>query len=162
VCALSGHRIGAVLAARPDDVNLEEKSWTVPRERMKVKTAVGDVVIKPLSPQLLEVLKQAKERADAIGSEWLFPSIGGTSAVTHAAVEKHVRKLQGAGPRFTPHAWRSAIMSWALEGGYPREVAQAALDHARGTDSDRAYDRSTLTNEVSKMLTAWAQEVAPQ
>jgi integrase len=161
VCALSGHRIGAVLAARPNDVNLEEKSWTVPRERMKVKTAVGDVVIKPLSPQLLEVLKQAKERAEATGSDWLFPSVGGTSAVTHAAVEKHVRRLLGESPRFTPHAWRSAVMSWALEGGYPREVAQAALDHARGTDSDRAYDRSTLTSEVSKMLTQWAQEVAP-
>ncbi len=161
VCALSGHRIGAVLAARPDDVSLKDKSWTVPRERMKVKTAVGDVVIKPLSPQLIDVLRQAKERAEAIGSEWLFPSLGGTAAVTHAAVEKHVRKLQCDGPKFSPHSWRSAVMSWAIERGYPREVAQAALDHARGTDSDRAYDRSTLTNEVSKMLTAWAQEVAP-
>ena len=162
VCALSGHRIGAVLAARPEHVDIEARSWTVPRASMKVKTTdAKDVVIKPLSPQLLDVLRQAKVRALATDSAWLFPNANGTAAVTHASVEKHVRRLQGDNPRFSPHSWRSAVMTWALENGWHREVAQAALDHARGTESDRHYDRSQLIPDVAKMLTDWANEVAP-
>jgi integrase len=154
VCALSGHRIGAVLQARVEHVDLAANVWTVPRSAMKIQSG-SDVVIGPLPPALADVLRQAVERAQAVRSPWLFPNASASAEVTHEAVEKHLRRLTDGGPRFSPHSWRSALMTWALDAGYPRETAQAALDHARGTDSDRAYDESQLRAQVAEMLSAW-------
>ena len=160
VCALSGHRIGAVLVARVEHVDLDANTWTVPRESMKMKEG-RDVVLGPLSPALAGVLREARDRALAVRSPWLFPNAKGINPITHEAVEKHCRRLTAGGPKFSPHSWRGAIMTWALDAGYPRETAQAALDHARGTDSDRAYDESQLSEQVSKLLLAWARELVP-
>ena len=157
VVALTGHRIGAILQAEPHHFNRTADTFTVPRANMKTDNDGRDVVIGPLSPPLRDVLVQAQDRALAIESPWLFPNASGADPITHAAVEKHVRRLDAR--KFTPHSWRSVLMTWALEQYNDRELAQLLLDHARGTDSDRAYDRSTLPAKRSGALIAWAKVI---
>ena len=137
-------------------------SFTVPRENMKMRDALhqGDVVIAPLSPALREVLAQAQARAQAVGSPWLFPNAGLDAPVLNESVIKHVKRQLAPGEVFTPHSWRSKLMTWALDAGHNREVVQAVLDHARGTSSDQAYDQSTLQAQRSALLVEWARVVA--
>jgi integrase len=158
VVALTGHRIGAVLASTANAYDPVADTFTVLREHMKMRDSLhaGDVVIGPLHPALRAVLQTAQNRAQAVGSKFLFPNAGAKAAVLNESVIKNLHRLTSDGEKFTPHSRRSELMTWALNNGFPRETAQAALDHARGTSSDQAYDRSSLQPQVAVMLSAWA------
>ena len=61
-----------------------------------------------------------------------------------------------------PHGFRSAFRTWVSEKtGFPREVAEKALAHVVGDDTERAYDRGDLFEKRAKMMDAWAKFAAP-
>lgn len=154
VIALTGHRVGAVVGTLVTE--WDGTTFTVARGRMKIKDPRRpDFIISPASKPLADVLDQCAERAEAVGSPYLFPATDPQRHVIREAVEKHLNRLTG--DKFTPHGWRSALFSWAIENGHGREVARAALDHLRAEDADRAYDMTTLRPAVSALLIAWAE-----
>ena len=56
-----------------------------------------------------------------------------------------------------PHGFRSAFRTWVSEKtGFPREVAEKALAHVVGDDTERAYDRGDLFEKRLKLMDAWA------
>jgi integrase len=61
-------------------------------------------------------------------------------------------KVDGA----TVHGFRSGLRDWA---GYcthfPREVAEAALAHAAGDQTERAYRRSDALGKRRELMAAW-------
>jgi integrase len=161
VVALTGQRIGAVLLSKVDAYDPQADTFTLPRENMKMRDLkhADDVVIAPLSPKLREALRQTQERAVGIKSGWLFPNLSGAQPVLNESVIKHLNRIRPEGSKFTPHSWRSVIMTWGLDAGFSRDVMQVALDHARGTDADRHYDRSTMRVQVAEMLLSWANTI---
>jgi integrase len=58
---------------------------------------------------------------------------------------------------FTVHGFRSAFRDWAGdETQFPREVAEAALAHAVGDETERAYRRSDALMKRRDLMIAWA------
>ena len=58
----------------------------------------------------------------------------------------------------TPHGFRSAFRDWAgNESHFPRELCEAALGHATGDATERAYRRSDALDKRRALMDAWAK-----
>jgi hypothetical protein len=101
-------------------------------------------------------MTEAKSR---VKTGLLFKSpVNPLKPISSESIEHHVRKHATAA--WSPHSWRSAMLTWSLENGWTREVAMAAIDHQRATGATVSYDASKHTEAVSELLKAWAECVA--
>ncbi|MCC2653589.1 MAG: integrase [Microvirga sp.] len=58
----------------------------------------------------------------------------------------------------TVHGFRSSFRDWVGEcTSFPREVAEAALAHVVGDDTERAYRRGDALEKRRKLMEAWAR-----
>jgi integrase len=76
------------------------------------------------------------------------------------ALAMAMRRL-GAG-EFPPHGFRSAFRDWAGDRtNFQREIAQAALAHAVGDETEQAYRRSDALDKRRELMDAWASFCFP-
>jgi len=149
---LTAVRSGEARGARWSEFDLEAKTWTIPKGRMKA--GVAHVV--PLAPQAVKVLEKAREMArkpddpDALVFEGAKPG----RPMSDMTLTMLLRRLNAA---CTAHGFRSSFRDWAAETtNFPREVAEAALAHALESKVEAAYRRSDLLVKRRKLMEAWA------
>src|SRR6266550_2573029 len=119
---LTAARTGEVVGARWDEINLGERLWTIPAERMKG----GKEHRVPLSPAPLVIIKQMI----AIRcSAFVFPGGREGRPLSNMAFLMLLRRL--GRDDLTAHGFRSTFRDWAAERtNFPAEVAEMALAHA--------------------------------
>jgi len=62
----------------------------------------------------------------------------------------------------TVHGFRSSFRDWAGDKtNFPRELAEVALSHKVGDDTEEAYRRSDALEKRLKLIEAWARYVEP-
>lgn len=123
-----------------DAIDLKNKIWSIPGERMKA----GKLHRVPLSPAALAVIERLPHR-----SGYLFPNVSDKS------LSRLRTKLGFA--HVTTHGFRSTFRDWAAERtNFPRELAEKALAHAVGDETERAYQRGDLLDKRRKLMDAWA------
>ena len=149
---LTAARAGEVRGAIWDDINLDNKTWTIPAERMKG----GKIHRVPLSNPALDVLEQARILADRTGLVFPSPQRPG-KPLSDMALTKLLRDNDLAG-RATAHGFRSSFRDWCADTGKPREVAEAALAHVVG-GTEGAYFRSDLFERRRGVMNQWADYV---
>ena len=65
--------------------------------------------------------------------------------------------LRRLGHKVTAHGFRSSFRDWCGDcTHYPREVAEAALAHSVGDQTERAYRRGTALEKRRELMEAWA------
>jgi integrase len=147
---LTATRKGEALAARWDEIDLTERTWTIPASRMKA----GREHRVPLSVAALDILRPLDE---ARSSEHVFTGYGGRLGGTALA---GLLRVMGRAD-ITTHGFRSSFRDWAAEQtSYPSEVAEMALAHAVGNQVERAYRRGDLFDKRARLMQAWAEYCA--
>ncbi|WP_138379457.1 tyrosine-type recombinase/integrase [Luteithermobacter gelatinilyticus] len=158
-------RIGEVATAEWQDMDLEERIWTIPES--KAKNGISHRV--PLSGLAVEILDQARalqKRDEAEqghnpgeGDEanWVFPSRVAGRAVTVAAFSQAVRKNRDVmGVKdVTPHDLRRTGASHIASMGIPRLHISKILNHVE-SGVTAVYDRYGYDAEKRCALDAWA------
>lgn len=146
---LTGARSGEVRKADWSQVDLEAKTWTRPAEIMKMR--VTHVI--PLSDAALTVLERAKPHSE--GKGLIFPGTKG-KALSDMTITKALRTA--GHDDFTVHGFRSSFRDWAAEmmPTVPAMVAEMALAHSVGTETERAYLRTDLLAQRRALMDAWA------
>lgn len=151
-------RSGEVRGARWSEIDLEAKVWTVPAKRMKA----GREHRVPLSARAVEILEAVRPLADDKADAVVFPSTTG-KALSDAAFSALFTRMGFEDRPFTPHGFRSSFRDWAGEvSTFPREVAEAALAHTVGDETERAYRRGDALEKRRKLMDVWAQFVEPE
>ena len=148
---LTAARAGEARASVWSEIDMESATWTIPGKRMKN----GKLHRVPLSREALRVLREVR----ALGtSEYVFPSpVNPAASVSRAAMMAVLRRL---GIKVTMHGFRSSFRDWTAEQTTtPREVAEAALSHTNGDETERSYFRSTLFAKRAELMTTWAAYV---
>ncbi|MEQ9695941.1 tyrosine-type recombinase/integrase [Shimia sp. SDUM112013] len=147
---LSACRTSEVLGITWDEVDLEERLWTIPAERMKT----GDQHRVPLTDEMLRILEPMR----AMASDYVFEGQKRHRPLSNMSMLMLLRRM-GRGD-FTVHGFRSTFRDWAAEeAGAPREVAEAALAHQVGSDVERAYARSDLLQRRRSLFDTWSEFV---
>ena len=150
---LTAARSGEVLNATWPEIDFDNKLWIVPSARMKA----GQEHRIPLSPRALAILRDmAKLRM----SEFVFPGFRDGKPLWGNTVLQVLRQM---GHKFTAHGFRSTFRDWAGDcTHYPREIAEAALAHTVGDQTERAYRRGTAFEKRRELMDAWANYCEPK
>jgi integrase len=148
------------------EVDLNERVWTVPAERMKL--GVKHTV--PLSDAAIKILEvQPKGSAD----EFVFSMRARKpmSDMTLGAIIKRMNAKRDVSEQFLdpdgrqacPHGFRSTFRMWAAEeSGFSRDVAEFALAHKLPDEVEAAYQRGTQFVKRAEMMQSWARYLLNQ
>lgn len=145
---LTGTRSGEARGARWGEIDFETRVWTIPGERMKA----GRPHRVPLSAATVEILEHLKSHKM---SDFVFPGPGKAGFISEAAIRKLMSRLKIES--VTIHGFRSSFRDWAGERTqFPREVAEQALAHRVGDETERAYRRGDALEKRRQLMHAWA------
>lgn len=164
---LTAARTGEVRGMRWQEVDLVNRLWVVPGQRMKG----GRTHRIPLSPAALAILAEVqplmKQRTD-----FVFPSTRSGVALSDMTLSAVIRRMNedseegglplwrdAEGRAVVPHGFRSTFRDWAGETRPEgREVIEAALAHSIRDKAEAAYARSDLLEKRRPLMDAWAEQ----
>jgi len=140
------------IGARWSELDLLDKTWTVPAERMKA----GREHRVPLSARALAILddmQPLRPAGDADG--FVFPGGKAGRALSNMAFLMLLRRMER--DDLTAHGFRSSFRDWAAERtSSPSEVAQMALAHVVGSKVEAAYRRGDMFEKRRRLMQQWA------
>jgi integrase len=143
---LTAARIGEALGARWDEIDLAQRMWVIPPDRMKS----GREHRVPMSPRVISIVE---EMAEIRLNEFVFPGSKQGRHLTEMGVRTLVRELRAG---ITRHGFRSTFRDWAAETtSFQNHVVEMALAHAVGDAVEAAYRRGDLLEKRRKLMEAW-------
>jgi integrase len=146
---LTAARSEETTLARWSEIDLANKLWTIPAERMK-----GDREhVVPLSTRALAILEQMEtaRAADAL----VFPSARNRPLASKTFAR--VLERLGRGD-VTAHGFRSTFRDWAADcTNFPGEICETALAHVVGSKAEQAYRRTDLRTKRAALMQAWCE-----
>ena len=147
-------RTSELIEAKWSEFNFEEAMWTIPAERMKMRSPH----LVPLSRQATSVLLELKELNGK--REHVFPSIPRPRKPMSKGTILVALKRMGYQNRMTGHGFRSLALGVLKEKlGYSHEVADRQLAHAPKNSTDRAYDRAKFLPQRIVMMQCYADYI---
>jgi integrase len=124
---------------------IEGDVWKCPPEVMKR----GKKHHVPLSAAAQAVIKRMRGQH----ADFVFP--GRDGSIGDTALGDLLHELRGG---CTVHGFRSSFRDWAgEETEFARELAEMALSHKVGDDTEEAYWRGDMLKRRRKMMEAWAR-----
>lgn len=145
--ALTAARSNEARSMMWDEVDFQERLWTVPGERMKA----GKPHEVPLTDRAIAILK---ERLAMRTGNLVWEGDKEGKPISDTALIK-IFRAAGAGDA-TLHGLRSSFRDWAGdETSYPRDIAEAALAHTLKDKTEAAYRRGTALAKRRAMMDDW-------
>jgi integrase len=143
---LTAVRTNEAINARWDEIDLDQRVWTIPAERMKAKREHRV----PLTDAALRVMgKRPKDGG------FLFVGATQRKPLSNMAMLTLLKRM--GHDDLTVHGFRSTFRDWAAETtSFTREVAEAALAHTLSDKTEAAYRRGDLFEKRRKLMQAWA------
>jgi len=164
---LTGQRPGEVAKMRRGDINLEEKSWTIPAEHRR-KTETKNVV--PLSDWAAEVITRAIQERDRLPkspnketkTDYIFESTQSNHQSVNSlskAIRRMRRELRNQYEHpwghWTPHDLRRTMRTGLSMLGVAPHVAELAIGHTK-MGMEAVYDMHHFLPEIRSAQIGWA------
>ena len=147
-------RTGEVIGARWNEIDWNQRTWTVPAAR--AKTGRNHVV--PLSTGALAILREM-EPLRSSGDDFIFPGQKGAGQSSMTLLALLQRRMKRAA---CVHGFRSCFRDWAGdEGDVPRELAEQSLGHVIKNAVERAYRRKTAVERRRTVMQSWCDYCLP-
>src|SRR6516165_7936294 len=149
---LTAARTGEVIGARWSEIDLLDKTWTVPTDRMKARREHRV----PLSARALAILEemQAARQSDDHNA-YLFPGPKRGKPLSNMAFLMLLRRMELKD--LTVHGFRATFKTWASERtSFQNEIAEAALAHVIGDKVEQAYRRGDMFEKRRRLMQQWA------
>jgi integrase len=147
---LTAGRSGEIRGATWDEIDMENKLWKIPAERMKMDTPHTV----PLSKQALAILDRMDKR---YGHEGLvFPGIRDNTKQLSENTLLYALYRLGYHSRATVHGFRATFSTIANESGFDGDVIEKALAHEERNRVRAAYHRSEYIEQRKKLMQWWA------
>ncbi|RYD50770.1 MAG: DUF4102 domain-containing protein [Sphingobacteriales bacterium] len=148
-------RTSELIDARWSEIDLKERQWVIPAERMKMRRPH----LVPLSRQAVAILEELQKLSGQ--KQFVFPSMvdAKNKSMSNNTILQALTSMGYKG-RMTGHGFRALAMSTIKEKlGYRHEVIDLQLAHAKGNKIDAAYDRAKFLDERRKMMQEWADYI---
>ena len=143
-------RTNEVIGSTWNEINLKDKVWVIPAQRMKMK--VEHTV--PLNDLALKVLNLVEKNN---ASPFIFLN---AKKITHICNNTMRYFLMNDFPDYfkktVPHGFRSSFRNWAEENhNYSRRAVELCLAHANENKVEKAYLRSNLLSKRIEIMNEW-------
>lgn len=152
---LTAARSGEVRKATWDEIDLQHRTWTIPKERMKARKEHRI----PLSDAAVALLKALPRLTPEKGkADFVFPAARG-NALSDMSLTAVLKRMDRGD--LTAHGFRSTFRDWSGETtAYPREVIEHALAHQLKDKAEAAYQRGDLLEKRARLMEDWAKRCA--
>jgi integrase len=152
-------RANAVLGAQFDEIDFDNKVWTVPAARMKKRTEPFRVPLSSAAMAIVEKMLAIRKNELVFPSP--FPSRSRNGGIHINMLVRLIERLgdwrDEKGRRITAHGFRATFGGWADEvGGYPDNLIEMALGHKIASKTKRPYRREDMLERRRLMLQAFA------
>ena len=144
------------------EIDLDNKVWTVPKDRMK-KVGTNkqweerkDHII-PLTFQTLTILKQMKPFSGHL--EYVFPNQRDRQSKAGPDSANNALKRAGLKGKQTAHGMRTIASSTLNEEQFNPDIIEAALYHLDPNEQRRTYNRTDYLNQRRVMMEWWSQHI---
>jgi integrase len=145
---LTAARTIEALGTQWPEINLVDKVWTVPAERMKA----GKEHRVPLPARAIAILKDLEAMKQ---NEFVFSSLKPGRHLSNMSLLMLLRRMKR--DEITVHGFRSTFRDWAAETtNFPNFVVEMALAHTVADKVESAYRRGDLFDKRRKLMEAWA------
>jgi len=142
---LTACRSGEARGATWDEIDIKNKIWIMPAERMKMKQEHRVPLCKD-AIKLLENLPRFDE------SNYLFTAPRG-GPLSDMSISMLCRRMK---VEAVPHGFRSTFKDWCSENtSFPDMVSEMALAHGISNEVQAAYRRGDLFEKRRKLMDAW-------
>jgi integrase len=147
---LTGCRTSEVLGLKWEEIDFDNRTWIIPKERMKA----GIEHRVPLSKQSIDLLVKIKKISK---SEYAFQSSNNISKpISNMAMLMLLKRMKRQD--ITVHGFRSSFRDWGAEvTNHTREVMEHALAHKLADESEAAYQRSTFFEKRIALMSDWGK-----
>ena len=146
-CVRPGEVRGAVKA----EFNLENATWCIPAERMKMRQP-HEV---PLSKQAIRILNKAFSFPGS--SRYAFPSLRSIERpLSDNSFNAALRRMGYSKDEVTAHGFRVSASSILNTRGFDADVVEAVLAHQDKNIIRRTYNRATYWDQRIKLMQEWA------
>lgn len=146
---LTAARTSEVIGARWSEIDLAQKCWTVPADRIKG----GREHRVPLSDRALAILKALPREAD-----FVFPGGHKGGGLSNMSLDAVLRRMGFKGGKATVHGFRSTFRDWAAEWkGYQNHIVEMCLAHSIGNAVEASYRRGDLFDKRRRVMNDWAR-----
>tara|TARA_R110001583_G_scaffold47238_1_gene147979 strand:+ start:132 stop:1379 length:1248 start_codon:yes stop_codon:yes gene_type:complete len=135
------------------EIDLENKLWVIPAERMKMRLEHKI----PLTAQAIEILQRLKPITGH--RKHLFPSH--IDHKRHCNVETANKALirMGYKNRLVAHGLRALASTTLNEKGFNPDVIEAALSHVDKNEVRRAYNRAEYLDSRRELMCWWSEHI---
>jgi integrase len=149
---LTAARTGEVIGARWNEIDLLDKTWTVPATRMKAHKEHRV----PLSARALAILDEMHPLRHAeAGEAYVFPGGKPGKPLSNMAFLMLLRRMGRAD--LTAHGFRATFKTWASERtSFQNEIVEASLAHVIGGKVEQAYRRGDMFDKRRRLMQQWA------
>lgn len=145
---LTAARSGETRGMTWGEVDLENRIWTIPAERMKANKEHRV----PLSTAAIACFGPRRDNTTLVFESEAKPG----KPISDMSMTAVLRRMGRNG--ITVHGFRSTFRDWAGETtGFPREVIEAALAHGIKDKAEAAYARSDLFDKRRDLMDTWAK-----
>ena len=153
--ALTFLRAQEIMGAQWSEINFEEKIWTVPAERMKMRRSHTIY----LTPQILTVLEIIK--SNYFHSTYIFYDKKRDTAIKNERLINSLYKIGYKG-KMTAHGFRALASTILNEEGFNPDVIEKQLAHIDSNSVRRAYNRAEYIEDRNKMMQWWSDFIVEQ
>lgn len=151
---LTATRTTEARAAEWAEIDLQERVWSIPAQRMKAARPHRV----PLSEPAMDILRHMKALNDvhARPSKYVF---NGQQWGKHPSEAIMLALLKRIGRTdIVPHGFRSTFRDFVAEQtDFTREVAEAALAHALQDKTEAAYQRGDYLAKRRELMALWGR-----
>lgn len=150
--AITAQRPGEVRQAKWSEIDFQQKIWSLPAEKMKMRRDHNV----PLPDQAIALLDEL--RMITGNGDYLFPSLRSWQRpMSDNTLNAALRRMGYAGDEMTAHGFRASFSTLANESGlWNPDAIEAALAHVERNEVRKAYNRGLYWNERIKLADWWA------
>lgn len=163
ILATGGQRVEVVLGARWDEIDEEQKLWTVPLSRRKSRRFSRGPHVVPLNQTAVQII--ARQRGRSGDSEFLFPVEVRSARAEHLHVDRLWSVLRAwieaakFPLTFAPRDLRQTWHARAGELGLSKEIRDRIQDRPPNDIGAKHYDSYDYLDEKRRALDAWDQRL---
>lgn len=153
--AILAQRPGEIRHAKWEEFDLEDRVWSIPAAKMKMRRDHNV----PLPVQAIELLEELKSFNTS--GEYLFPSLRTWKRpMSENTLNAALRRLGYSGDEMTAHGFRASFSTIANESGlWNPDAIERALAHVEKNEVRRAYARGEHWEERVRLADWWAKEL---
>jgi integrase len=152
---LCATRPNETVGARWSEIDLENKTWTIPKER-RGKTRTEHRI--PLSDRAVAILESLPRLSD----EYVFASVKkGNGHLNRVTISRLLKRMGYSSDEAVTHGFRSCFRDWSAElTNYPNEVLEMCLGHKIDDKVEAAYRRGDLSIKRTNAMQDWSDYCA--